>query len=128
VSHVVRIGKVTARGRIPGPEDLETVDGSAVRCFDEEASARMVEEIDRARKSRDTLGGVFEVLAFGAPPGLGSHVQSDRKLDGRLAQALMSIQSVKGVEIGDGFASAARPGSRAHDEIVRTSGRLSRRT
>ena len=128
VSHVVRIGKVTARGAVPGPEDLETIDGSPVRCFDEAASARMVEEIDRARKSRDTLGGVFEVLAFGAPPGLGSHVQSDRKLDGRLAQALMSIQSVKGVEVGDGFASAARPGSKAHDEIVRASGRLSRRT
>jgi len=128
ISHVVRIGKVTARGKLPGPEDLETIDGSAVRCFDEEASRRMVEEIDRARKGRDTLGGVFEVLAFGAPPGLGSHVQADRKLDGRLAQALMSIQSVKGVEVGDGFASAARPGSKAHDEIVRASGKLSRKT
>jgi chorismate synthase len=128
ISHVVRIGKVTARGRLPGPEDLDTIDGSPVRAFDEEASAKMVEEIDRARKGRDTLGGVFEVLAFGAPPGLGSHVQSDRKLDGRLAQALMSIQSVKGVEIGDGFASAARPGSRAHDEIVRKGSELSRRT
>jgi chorismate synthase len=128
ISHVVRIGKVTARGSLPGPEDLETIDGSPVRCFDDEASRRMVEEIDRARKGRDTLGGVFEVLAFGAPPGLGSHVQADRKLDGRLAQALMSIQSVKGVEVGDGFASAARPGSKAHDEIVRTSGKISRRT
>jgi chorismate synthase len=128
ISHVVRIGKVTARGSLPGPEDLETIDGSPVRCFDEEASHRMVEEIDRARKGRDTLGGVFEVLAFGAPPGLGSHVQADRKLDGRLAQALMSIQSVKGVEVGDGFASAARPGSKAHDEIVRTGGKISRRT
>jgi chorismate synthase len=128
ISHVVRIGKVTARGSLPVPEDLETIDGSPVRCFDEEASRRMVEEIDRARKGRDTLGGVFEVLAFGAPPGLGSHVQADRKLDGRLAQALMSIQSVKGVEVGDGFASAARPGSKAHDEIVRTSGKISRRT
>jgi chorismate synthase len=128
ISHVVRIGKVTARGSLPVPEDLETIDGSPVRCFDEEASRRMVEEIDLARKGRDTLGGVFEVLAFGAPPGLGSHVQADRKLDGRLAQALMSIQSVKGVEVGDGFASAARPGSKAHDEIVRTSGKISRRT
>jgi chorismate synthase len=84
--------------------------------------------IDRARKDRDTLGGVFEVLAFGVPPGLGSHVQADRKLDGRLAQALMSIQSVKGVEVGDGFATAARPGSKAHDEIVRRGGKLSRST
>jgi chorismate synthase len=128
ISHVVRIGKASSRGRLPGPEDLETIDGSPVRCFDERASARMVEEIDRARKARDTLGGVFEVLAYGAPPGLGSHVQSDRKLDGRLAQALMSVQSVKGVEVGDGFATAARPGSRAHDEIVRAGGTLSRRT
>jgi chorismate synthase len=128
ISHVVRIGKATSRGRLPLPEDLEAIDESPVRCFDERASARMVEEIDRARKSRDTLGGVFEVLAYGAPPGLGSHVQSDRKLDGRLAQALMSIQSVKGVEVGDGFATAARPGSRAHDEIVRRGGALSRRT
>src|SRR3954449_4595177 len=117
ISHVVRIGKVTARGPLPGPEDLETIDGSPVRCFDEDAAKRMVEEIDRVRKDRDTLGGVFEVLAFGSPPGLGSHVQADRKLDGRLAQALMSIQSVKGVEVGDGFATAARPGSKAHDEI-----------
>jgi chorismate synthase len=128
ISHVVRIGKASSRGRLPGPEDLETIDGSPVRCFDERASARMVEEIDRARKARDTLGGVFEVLAYGAPPGLGSHVQSDRKLDGRLAQALMSVQSVKGVEVGDGFATASRPGSRAHDEIVRAGGTLSRRT
>jgi chorismate synthase len=78
----------------------------------------MVAEIDRIRKDRDTVGGVFEVLAYGCPPGLGSHVHYDRKLDARLALALMSIQSVKGVEVGDGFASAARPGSKAHDEIL----------
>ena len=78
----------------------------------------MVAEIDRLRKARDTVGGVFEVLAYGVPPGLGSYVHYDRKLDARLALALMSIQSVKGVEVGDGFATAARPGSKAHDEIV----------
>lgn len=130
LSHVVRIGKVAVRpgARVPGPEDLDAVDASPVRCLDEATAARMVEEIDRVRRGRDTLGGVFEVLAYGAPPGLGSHVHYDRKLDARLALALMSIQSVKGVEVGDGFATAARPGSRAHDEIVADGGGLSRRT
>jgi chorismate synthase len=119
VSHVVRIGKVATRSaRAPQPEDLEAVDASPVRCLDEVAADRMVGEIDRLRKALDTVGGVFEVLAYGCPPGLGSHVQYDRKLDARLALALMSIQSVKGVEVGDGFATAARPGSRAHDEIA----------
>jgi chorismate synthase len=120
VSHVVRIGSVAtpARARVPGPGDLAAVDRSAVRCLDPAISKRMVAEIDRIRKERDTVGGVFEVLAFGCPPGLGSHVHYDRKLDGRLAMALMSIPSVKGVEIGDGFATAARPGSKAHDEIM----------
>jgi chorismate synthase len=118
LSHVVRIGSVASRSRrLPGPEDLETVDASPVRCFDEAAGRRMVAEIDTIRKDRDTVGGVFEVLAYGCPPGLGSHVHYDRKLDARLALALMSIQSVKGVEVGDGFTSAARPGSKAHDEI-----------
>jgi chorismate synthase len=88
----------------------------------------MVEEIDRIRKAKDTVGGVFEVLAYGCPPGLGSHVHYDRKLDARLALALMSIQSVKGVEVGDGFATAGRPGSRAHDEIVLRGGAIRRRT
>jgi chorismate synthase len=88
----------------------------------------MVAEIDRLRKDRDTVGGVFEVIAYGVPPGLGSYVHYDRKLDGRLARALMSIQSVKGVEIGDGFASAARPGSKAHDEIVLRGDRITRAT
>jgi len=120
LSHVVRIGKVAVPddASLPGPEDLDEVDASPVRCFDQEASARMVEEIDHIRKAKDTLGGVFEVIAYGCPPGLGSHVQSDRKLDARLALALMSIQSVKGVEVGDGFATSARLGSKAHDEIV----------
>jgi chorismate synthase len=118
LSHVVRIGSVASRSRrLPGPEDLEVVDASPVRCFDEAASERMVAEIQALRKARDTVGGVFEVLAYGCPPGLGSHVHFDRKLDARLALVLMSIQSVKGVEVGDGFASAARPGSKAHDEI-----------
>ncbi len=129
VSHVVRIGKVAVRGsRVPRPEDLDAVDASPVRCLDEVTADRMVAEIDRVRKARDTVGGVFEVLAYGCPPGLGSHVHHDRKLDARLALALMSIQSVKGVEVGDGFASASRLGSRAHDEIVTGSRGLGRRS
>jgi chorismate synthase len=111
---------------VPGPLDLEAVDASPVRCLDERAAARMVAEIDAARRARDTIGGVFEVVAHGCPPGLGSHVQADRKLDARLAAALMSIQSVKGVEVGDGFALATRPGSRAHDGIASRGGRVTR--
>jgi chorismate synthase len=128
LSHVVRIGTIAVPdgARPPGPEDLEEVDASPVRCFDEQASAAMVEEIDRVRMARDTLGGVFEVIAYGCPPGLGSHVQSDRKLDARVALALMSIQSVKGVEVGDGFATAGRVGSEAHDHIVVGEAGLSR--
>jgi chorismate synthase len=130
VSHVVRIGsvKVPARAAMPGPDALDEVDRSPVRCFDADASKAMVAEIDRRRKERDTVGGVFEVLAYGAPPGLGSYVHYDRKLDGRLALALMSIQSVKGVEFGDGFASASKPGSKAHDEIVVRDARVTRAT
>jgi chorismate synthase len=130
VSHVVQIGrvKVAAGARAPLSEDRRSVDASAVRCFDPDASTRMVAEIDRLRRDKDTVGGVFEVLVYGVPVGLGSYVHSDRKLDARLAMALMSIQSVKGVEVGDGFASAARPGSKAHDEIVLSGGRLGRKT
>lgn len=130
MSHVVRIGRVKspARAARPRPDDLPAVDASDVRCFDPETGRRMVAEIDSIRRARDTVGGVFEVLAYGCPPGLGSHVHYDRKLDGRLALALMSIQSVKGVEVGDGFATAERPGSRAHDEIVRRHGAIGRRT
>ena len=130
LSHVVRIGRVAVRAgaRPPRPEDLDAVDASAVRCFDEQTAARMVAEIDEARASRDTVGGVFEVLAYGCPPGVGSYVHYDRKLDARLALALMSIQSVKAVEIGDGLAEASRPGSKAHDEIVAVGGRLQRKT
>jgi chorismate synthase len=130
ISHVVRIGRVSvaASARPPLPGDLDAIDASPVRCADGSAGAKMIAEIELAQRERDTLGGVFEVLAYGSPPGLGSHVHYDRKLDARLALALMSIQSVKGVEVGDGFASAARRGSKAHDEIVRRDGRLARTT
>jgi len=130
LSHVVRVGavKLPVRARMPMPEDLEAIDASPVRCRDASTSAKMVAEIDRIRRMGDTVGGVFEVLAFGAPPGLGAHVHYDRKLDARLALALMSIQSVKGVEVGDGFATAAKPGSEAHDEIVLEGGKITRRT
>jgi chorismate synthase len=129
VSQVVSIGSVCApEGLIPRPEDGARVDEDPVRCLDPEASAAMQEEIDRARKDGDTLGGVFEVAVWGAPPGLGSHVHWDRRLDGRLAGALMSIHAIKGVEIGDGFATARRRGSVAHDEIEGSAGGISRRT
>ena len=120
LSHVVSIGaEVSVADTLPRLEDLESIDGSPVRCADPEAAERMVAAIDAARRAGDSLGGVFEVLAYAVPPGLGSHVHFDRKLDARLALALMSIQSVKGVGIGDGFETAAVPGSKAHDEIVR---------
>ena len=130
LSHVVQIAsvKVPARARVPTPDERATIDRSPVRCADAETAARMVAEIDRLRKERDTVGGVFEVLAYGAAPGLGSYVHYDRKLDGRLARALMSIQSVKGVEVGEGFATAAKPGSKAHDEIVVRGGAVTRAT
>jgi chorismate synthase len=118
VSHVVAVGDVTAApGPIPGPGDLDRIDASAVRTLDAEAEAAMVAAIEAAHADRDTLGGVVEVLAHGVPAGLGSHVHWDRKLDARLAGALMSIPAIKGVEVGDGFASGARRGSEAHDEI-----------
>jgi chorismate synthase len=121
VSHVVELGPVVAEpGLRPRPEDEPRIDADPVRCLDPVASARMVEEIDAARRDADTLGGVVEVLAYGLPPGLGSHTQWDRKLDGRLAAALMSIQAVKGVEIGDAYTQARSRGSVAHDEIVPT--------
>jgi chorismate synthase len=121
VSHVVELGPVAAKpGLRPAPADAERIDADPLRCLDPEASARMVAEVDAARKDADTLGGIVEVLAYGVPPGLGSHVQWDRKLDARLAAALMSIQSVKGVEIGDGFTQARSRGSVAHDEIIPT--------
>jgi chorismate synthase len=121
VSHVVELGSVAAKpGLRPRPEDAERIDADPLRCLDPEASARMVAEVDAAKSDADTLGGIVEVLAYGVPPGLGSHVQWDRKLDARLAAALMSIQAIKGVEIGDAWQQARSRGSAAHDEIVPT--------
>jgi chorismate synthase len=118
LSHVVGIGSVAAPdGVLPGPEDRDALDASPVRCLDPAASAAMVAEIDAARTDGDTLGGVVEVVVYGLPPGLGSHVHWDRRLDSRLAAALMGIQAIKGVELGDGFGLARRRGSQAHDEI-----------
>ncbi|MBA3437757.1 MAG: chorismate synthase [Thermoleophilaceae bacterium] len=118
LSHVVQIGSVRApqRDRLL-PEDFRSVDESPVRCLDDEAGQAMVEEINAARKANESLGGVYEVSAFGLTPGLGSHVSWDTRLDGRLAGAVMSIQAMKGVGIGDGFELAGRVGSQAHDEI-----------
>jgi chorismate synthase len=121
VSHVVEIGGVrNETGVLPEPGDLPRVDESPVRCFDPDAEKLMVERIDEAHKDGDTLGGVVEVVVYGLPAGLGSHVHWDRRLDARLAGALMGIQAIKGVELGDGFALASTPGSQAHDEIVPT--------
>jgi chorismate synthase len=129
LSHVVEIGPVTApAGAQPEPGDRARVDADPVRCLDSKASLAMQEEIDAARRDGDTLGGVVEVLGYGLPPGLGSHVHWDRRLDGRLAGALMSIQAIKGVEVGDGFTTARRRGSQAHDEIEPTAGGVRRRT
>jgi len=129
VSHVVSIGAVCAPdGVLPGPQDGPLVDADPVRCLDSGASAAMREEIDAARKDGDTLGGVVEVVGYGLPPGLGSHVHWDRRLDGRLAAALMSIQAIKGVEVGDGFTTARRRGSAAHDEIEPAAGGVRRTT
>jgi chorismate synthase len=119
ISHVVQMGGAcAATDRRPTPVDLSAVDESAVRCFDPAAEALMIAEVQAAAKVGDSLGGVVEVLGYGVPPGLGSHVHWDRKIDGLLAQALMSIQAMKGVEIGDGFEVAGRRGSEAHDEIL----------
>ncbi|MBS2937692.1 chorismate synthase [Nocardioides sp. J2M5] len=121
VSHVVSLGGVKApAGVVPGPDDVARLDADEVRCLDPDASAAMVARIDQAHKDGDTLGGVVEVVVHGLPPGLGSHVHWDRRLDARLAGALMGIQAIKGVEVGDGFELADTPGSLAHDEIVST--------
>lgn len=119
LSHVVRIGDaaVPEDSKRPSPADRERIDSSPVRCLDPGTGEAMVMAIDAAQADGDSLGGVVEVLAFGLPPGLGSHVHWDRKLDGRLAAELMAVPAIKGVEIGDGFASAARRGTAAHDEI-----------
>lgn len=127
VSHVVGIGSVTApAGVVPSPADAAAVDESPVRCLDATTSAAMVAEIDATRKDGDTLGGVVEVLAYGLPPGVGSFTHGDRRLDGALAAALMGIQAIKGVEVGDGFELARIRGSLAHDEIVNDSGTIRR--
>jgi chorismate synthase len=129
VSHVVAIGPVTApEGIVPGPQDNPLIDEDPVRCADPATSVRMVAEIDDVRKNGDTLGGVIEVVVHGLPPGLGSHVHWDRRLDARLAAALMGVQSVKAVEVGDGLETARRRGSVAHDEIEQDAGRVRRLT
>jgi chorismate synthase len=129
LSHVVSIGQVSApAGLVPAAGDRDRIDADPVRCFDPATSAAMVAEIDSARMDGDTLGGVVEVVTHGLPPGLGSHVHWDRRLDSRLAGALMGIQAIKGVEVGDGFESARRRGSFAHDEIENAPGGVRRRT
>ncbi len=125
VSHVVGLGAVQAvDGELPGPGDGERVDASPVRAWTEATTAAMVAEVDAAQADGDTLGGVVEVIAYGMPVGVGSYVHSDRRLDARLAAALMGIQAMKGVEIGDGFRTAARRGSAAHDEMIPAEGSL----
>ena len=130
VSHTVSIGTagVPEGAALPTPDDVEALDADPVRAFDRVGAQAMVDEVDAARRDGDTLGGVVEVLAYGLPPGLGSHVHWDRRLDGRLAAALMGIQAIKGVEVGDGFETARRRGSQAHDEIERGDGLIRRRS
>ena len=119
LSHVIQMGSArSTNGRRPTPADLAAVDADEVRCFDPAASAAMVDQVKAAAKDGDSLGGIVEVLGYGVPVGLGSHVHWDRKIDAALAQAVMSIQAVKGVEIGDGFEVAGRRGSVAHDAIA----------
>lgn len=129
VAHVVALGGVQTNPDLPlpTPDDLEALDASPVRTLDKGAESRIMERIDEAKKAADTLGGVIEVLAYGVPAGIGTYVESDRRLDAALASAIMGIQAFKGVEIGDGFLEAARPGSQAHDEIVvNADGRIDR--
>ncbi len=133
VSHTVAIGGAPALDArddapLPTPGDVDALDADPVRAFDADASAAMIAQIEAAKSDGDTLGGVVEVLAYGCPPGLGSHVHWDRRLDARLAAALMGIQAIKGVEVGDGFASARRRGSAAHDEMAWDDGVIRRRT
>jgi chorismate synthase len=123
LSHVVQIGPIRSTAQPTRPEDFAGVDDDKVRCLDPEASKAMVEHINVQRKANESIGGIFEVQVFGLTPGLGSHVSWEEKLDGRLAQAINSIQAVKGVAFGDGFDLAAAPGSQAHDEIFYTEDR-----
>jgi chorismate synthase len=119
VSHVVGVGDVlSASSDVPGPDDVDRIEASPVRSFDPAAEEKMIEAIEAAKADGDTLGGIFEVVAHGVPPGLGSYVHWDRKIDGRLAQALLSINAMKAVAIGDGFEGHAVRGSEAHDEIL----------
>ena len=129
VSHTRSIGAagIAENAALPTPDDVAALDVDPVRAFEAAGSAAMVAEIDAAHKAGDTLGGVVEVLAYGCPPGLGSHVHWDRRLDARLAGALMGVQAIKGVAVGDGFATATRRGSQAHDEMERDSGGVIRR-
>jgi chorismate synthase len=128
LSHVTSIGSVSAPAdTLPQPGDAPRIDASEVRCLDEDASNAMIAHIDEMKRAGDTLGGVVEVVVHHLPPGLGSHIQWDRRLDSRLAAALMGIQAIKGVEVGDGFALARTPGSKAHDEIERDSDGVIRR-
>lgn len=129
VSHVVALGgvHVDADAPLPTPDDVAALDASPVRTLDKDAESRIIERIDEAKRAADTLGGVVEVLAYGVPAGIGTYVESDRRLDAALAAAIMGIQAFKGVEIGDGFLEAERPGSQAHDEIVvNADGRIGR--
>ena len=130
VSHVVAIGDVAVDpdGPLPGPEDEDVIDASQVRTFDPSGEERMIAAIETAKAERNTLGGIFEVLAYGVPTGVGSHVHWDRRLDAALAEAVMSIQAIKGVEVGDGYKAAETPGSAAHDEIYLEDGSFIRRT
>ncbi|WP_025155705.1 chorismate synthase [Leifsonia aquatica] len=128
VSHTLSIGpvRVPEGSALPTPADVDALDADPLRCFDPATSERMVAEVDAAHKDGDTLGGVVEVLAYGVPPGLGSHVHWDRRLDGQLAAALMGIQAIKGVEVGDGFLTTTRRGSEAHDELLAQDGTIVR--
>jgi len=130
VTHTVAIGSVSSAldAQLPTHKDLQKLDEDPVRCLDAETSKRMIAEIDECHKDGDTLGGVTETLVYGTPPGLGSFVHWDRRLDSQLAGALMGIQAIKGVEFGDGFETAKRRGSAAHDEIVREDGVAKRLT
>jgi len=128
VAHTLSIGpvRVPEDAPLPEPHDVDLLDADPLRCFDPATSALMVAEVDKAHEDGDTLGGVVEVLAYGVPPGLGSYVQWDRKIDAQLASALMSIQAIKGVEVGDGFVTTTRRGSSAHDELVTDGSSISR--
>ncbi len=129
ITHTVAIGTAENKSvKLPKPSDLERIDSDPVRCFDVDASKRMVSEIDECHSSGDTLGGVVETLVYGVPPGLGSYVHWDRRLDSKIAGAVMGVQAIKSVEIGDGLETTRRRGSMAHDEIVRSENLVQRTT